>query len=652
MDIHTIINKINDDNNDVIVNIKNLDNEELVYIIKYANDYYYNSDLDINEILITDEIYDLLKEELELRDSKHVLAKQIGSEIMSDDKVVLPYHMGSMDKIKNDPNTLAKWLNKYKGNYVISDKLDGISALLYKTKKGIELYSRGNGTIGKNLNKTIDHLKDIQIIDITKMKEKDAIRGELIMKKRVFLEKYKDKFKNGRNLVSGIFNKKNPEIDMLNDVEFVVYEYIDHSKTLKPEEQFDILTKLKCNVVFHKIVEEIGIDELHKMFEERKQGSLYEIDGIIVSDNNKHKRNTSGNPSYGFAYKGFIGEIVEAEVSDIVWRVSKDRYIIPTVHIKPIEIGNVTVSKLTGFNAKFIKTNHLGPGSIIKVIRSGDVIPYIQEIVKHSHASLPKDIPYKWTESGVHIIYDGQSEPNKQHLINELVHFFTNIETKYLNEGTLKKLVDNGFDSIVKIIDMNVDDFMKIEGFQKKMATKIYESIQQSIANVDLISFMVASNKFGRLLSYKKIKKVLDEIPNVLKVKNMEKLFENIKEINGFEEKSAKAFIIGLENFHKFMLEVPKHTIDIDKLLSKYKKEEVKGDLFKGMNVVFTGFRNKEMEKYITENGGVINSTVTSKTTLLVKADDEETSGKITKANSLGVEIITLSEFKKQHNLK
>ena len=109
----------------------------------------------------------------------------------------------------------------------------------------------------------------------------------------------------------------------------------------------------------------------------------YEIDGIIVIDDKLYNRIT-GNPLHAFAFKMIISEqIAEAKVVNVLWTPSKDGYLKPRVQIEPITLGGVKIEYATGFNAKFIVDNNIGLGSLITIIRSGDVIPHILSVVVH-----------------------------------------------------------------------------------------------------------------------------------------------------------------------------------------------------------------------------------------------------------------------------
>src|SRR5690349_18525766 len=119
------LNKLINNPEDVL---KDLSNENIVNIIQQANHYYYNT----NKPLFSDNIYDVIYNYLELIDPDNLILTNIGSVVKG--KELLPYFMGSLNKVK-DERKLKNWLNNYKENYIISDKLDGISGMIYITNK-------------------------------------------------------------------------------------------------------------------------------------------------------------------------------------------------------------------------------------------------------------------------------------------------------------------------------------------------------------------------------------------------------------------------------------------------------------------------------------------------------------------------------------
>ena len=146
--------------------------------------------------------YDIIKEYIERKYPKNKAISEIGAPVEKN-KVKLPYEMASMDKIKPDTGALELWCKKYKGPYVISCKLDGVSGL-YTTEGDIpRLYTRGDGKIGQDISHLIPYLR------LPEIKEENlVIRGEFIISKSVFVKKYKEEFANPRNMVAGIINQK------------------------------------------------------------------------------------------------------------------------------------------------------------------------------------------------------------------------------------------------------------------------------------------------------------------------------------------------------------------------------------------------------------------------------------------------------------
>jgi NAD-dependent DNA ligase len=630
----------------------------LVDLLKLCSDRYYNS----SKPLVDDATYDILIEVLKERSPNNSLLHNIGAPVKSKNKVNLPYWMGSMDKLK-ESDQIAKWIKKYKGPYVISDKLDGISCLIYVTEDEIKLYTRGDGNMGQDISKLLPYLNSYNNIKklpeyINKKKSHIAIRGELIMSVKKF-KKYSDKFANARNTVAGFVNSKTIDKDLqksLKDVDFISYEIINPWSN--QSEQFKMLEKWGLQVTPHKLRKNIDFDYLTKYLTDRKgdDTNYYEIDGIIICDDNNHHRNIDGNPSYSFAFK-MMGDIAVVNVVEVEWQPSTYGYIIPTVKLEPTQLNGVTITYTTGFNAKYIVDNEIGPGAIVKLVRSGDVIPYIVAVIKGSKNGPqlpdPKKYKYHWYKSknadeAVHIILDDDII-NDTVEIKRIVKFLRTLGVENVSEGIIKKLYEDGYDDIIKVLKITVDDLIDIDGIQEKMATKIYNNINEKLNNVNLVQLMVASNQFGHGFGERKIKKVVEDIP---KVKDMldevptktelANLKEEIIELDGFNETTAEYFIEGFPKFVKFYKKISKFIT-----LEKKKKVNKTSNKFEGMTIVFTGFRNKEWQKYVEDNGGKVSSSVSKNTTMIVYKEVDKGSAKYNKAISLGVKAITTDEFEK-----
>lgn len=613
--------------------------EELEKVIEASAESYYNTGIS----LITDEIYDILVNRLKQLDSESKVLERIGAPIRGR-KTELPYWMGSMNKIKADDTLIESWTKTYKGPYLVSDKLDGISCLLYMSNRKINLYTRGDGKFGQLITHLID-LVNISIDGLQELNEKISIRGELIMTKEKF-EKYANIMSNARNMVAGVVNSKKESVNKKHarDIDFIAYEVIEPN--VKPSEQIKLLKKWNLNVVYNDIYNDIDLNILDEVLQKRKKKSMYEIDGIIITDDHKHNRNISGNPIYSFAYKGTT-PTADVKVIEVIWKPSKDGVLVPRIHFEKVRLSQADLEYTTGFNAKYISDNKIGPKAIIKVVRSGDVIPYIMEIIKPAKKpSLPDDLNYHWDKTGVNIILDDAAE-NETVIVQRLTKFMRYIGVDNLSEGIVSRLVKAKYNSIPKILQLTPEDFLSMEGFKETLATKLYNNLQSSLQKLDILTLMAASNVFGRGFGEKKIKKILDVYPNIVTEysgKTHESWENKLLSLEGFDTITVNQFLEALPDFQKFYKKVSK-IITIKPYTHKIKKT----GLFNGQKICFTGFRNKQWQEFIESEGGKITSSVNKNTTLLVYNDGEESSSKYQTAKKLGIEMMSKSEFSKKY---
>ena len=615
--------------------------EKLAKVIEYADDKYHNS----TEVF-SDEIYDILKELLMKRDPTNEILKQVGAPVLSSDKVVLPFWMGSMDKIKPDTSALTNYLKKYDGPFNISDKLDGTSGMFhyFKDKKGwkTRLYTRGNGKVGRDISHLIPYL----FPEIKKKlpKKEICLRGEIIMSKEKF-SKYD--MKNSRSLTNGVVNsKKSINIDILRDTDFVVFDLLE--PRLKKSDGLKFVKNFGFTSVFNKNFDTISNDKLSEILMKRRTESPYEIDGIIIEQDKKQPRITSGNQKYGFAFKMILSDqIVESKILDIEWNASKHGKLTPRVLIEPVIIGGITINYLTGHNAKFVKDYMLGPGALIKLTLGGGVIPKILETIKPATEPKFPNVNYHWNKTKVEILLDDINQ-NNDVLIRRIIHFFKKIETKFLGKGLIKRMVENGFENINDFLNATVDVLLQFDGIKNKQATKLYNSIQNSIINVPLGRVMDASNVFGVGLGEKKFNMILAEFPDILTLEEDNDVLVNlIVGINGFAPNTANKFVINLPTFKHFIKEHPK--IKIKQHSNKRKREESNKGYLTNINVVFTGVRDKELEIYITDNGGKVSNSVTKQVTVVIVGDINSNSSKIKKARKIYIPIMTLDDFKQTY---
>jgi len=590
---------------------------------------------------MSDNQYDIIQDYISEKYPMNPALLEIGAAV-DKNKVVLPYQMASMDKIKPDTTALETWTKKFNGPYVLSCKLDGVSGLYTTEGKKPKLYTRGDGKVGQD----ISHL--IQFLRLPKNKN-IVIRGEFIIPKSVFEKKYKDNFANPRNLVSGIINHKHID-EKVKDLAFVAYEVI--KPVSKPSEQMSYLASVDVECVLNKTVHTVSNTLLSETLVDWRKNYVYEIDGVIVTDDKIYERK-SGNPEHSFAFKMVLSDqIAEAIVVDVLWTPSKDGYLKPRIRIEPINLGGVRIEYATGFNGAFIKDNKVGIGATIELIRSGDVIPHIRNVIVPAEEGKMPDVPYKWTSTNVDIMLEdiGSDETVKE---KNITGFFRGIGVEGLSSGNIIRIIQGGYDSVPKILNMSINDFLTLEGFKTKMATKVHDGIRDAILKASLVTLMSASNLFGRGFSEKRLELIMNEYPDILQntTMNREEKIKKIAAIKGMALKTAELFVDKIPNFVNFMMEAGL----INKLENIKSQSGINDTNLDNSNplynklIVVTGFRDKELENNLKTLGAKSGSTVSKNTfVVIVKSEDSKNnneSNKVIDAKKLGIPVMTLDEF-------
>ena len=614
---------------------------DLINMIALCNNYYFNKGIS----LVSDELYDVLTEYSKNKYPKKKKQTSVGAKVSGKNKVKLPFMMASMNKIKPETNALIKWKNTYPGPYVITCKLDGVSALY--DGRHHKLYTRGDGIEGQD----ISHL--LPPLGMDNLETDCVFRGELIIKKKIFKEKYSDVYANSRNMVAGLVNKKvnasdSVLKDMLSDINFVVYELVEPS--FAPCVQFEVISKFpEIKQVYNMELEIITNEILTTILLEIRELYDYETDGIIVTNDEAYDRyDELKNPDHAFAFKmALTDQSSEATVTDVIWTPSKDGYMKPRVQISPVQLCGVTIEYATGFNANFIYENKIGVGTVIEIIRSGDVIPYINKIIKSSEApKMPEPMTnYVWNETNIDLILKEELKSENIDVIEkQIAGFFKKLKVEGLSNGNVRKILNYyGNASIESICKMTKEDIKKIPGFQEKMATKVIDSIKDRLQSETLPNLMAASNVFGRGFSDKRIKDIMEDEPNILTstYSNEEKI-QKVTNVNGISIKMATQFVENIDKFKTFMNKINMTA----KLLSTLKKAEIETETLIGKSYAMTGFRDEELQEFIRKNGGKVVATLTKNTTgLLVKDTDYKANTKTAQAEQKNIQIITRKEF-------
>lgn len=621
--------------------------EKLIELVETSNDAYFN-----DHPILTDNEFDIIKEYterrelIELKKTRTTPAVFVGAPIKRG-KVKLPYIMASMDKIKPDTRALPQWKSKFNGGNVISAKLDGVSGL-FSTETGVaKLYTRGNGIDGQDVSHIIPHIPSLAVLTSG---PQITIRGEFIISKEDFENDYATESSNPRNFVSGIVNSKHS--DNYGAVDFIAYEVIRyHDQTdIKPSEQFKLLTTNKIPCVHHETMpsnKKLTNNYLSELLICWRGSYMYEIDGIIVADDQVYTRETDvKNPEHAFAFKMILSDqMAEAKVTDVLWSASKDGFLKPKIRIEPVTIGGATIEYATAFNAGYVVEQKIGIGALIKIIRSGDVIPIIHEVVVPAETVKLPDVEWKWNSTKIDIVLNNPEE-NPQVILKRIAHFFRGIKVTGLGEGLIKKLIDSGFATIPEIVTMDIDDFMEIDGFKETLANKIHKNIFISLRDASVLTLMSVSNLFGRGMGERKMALVLKTYPDILKsLETIPEKIEKLNKIKGFSEKTATQFVNSIDEFVDFMKELG---IYKKKIKSPHNPQIVSDHPLSGKKIVFTCFRDSVLEKKLIQLGAQLGASVTKSTHCLIvkdKAAISQDSTKANKARSFGIMILDKKSF-------
>jgi len=411
---------------------------------------------------------------------------------------------------------------------------------------------------------------------------------------------------------------------------------------LKPSEQINLLKTLNVDVVLNKTTNDLTNEMLSELLVYWRKNYIYEIDGVIVSDDKLYSRK-SGNPDHSFAFKMVLSDqIAEAKVVDVLWTASKDGYLKPRIQIEPIHLGGVKIEYATGFNAAFIEQNKIGVGAMIQIIRSGDVIPHIKSVTTPAEKAKMPNVPYKWTDTHIDIKLEDISQDESVREKN-ITGFFRGIGVEGLSTGYILRIIDAGYDSIPKIIKMTKYDFLKVDGFKEKTASKIHEGIKEKVVAASLLTIMSASNIFGRGISEKKIEPILEAVPDILTSNDsVEEKIKKIVNVKGMAKKSAELFVSNIPAFLQFINECNiQDKLTLKNVIATFDESH---PLYK-KTIVITGFRDENITNLLKSVGANLGSSVSKNTFAVLVKDKDDDTGKAVEARKLGIQLLTPEEF-------
>ena len=561
-------------------------------------------------------------------------------------------------------NEKAKENNIENKRYVVETKIDGLSsALEYKQGKFVRGATRGNGLVGEDVT---ENLKTIKTIPMELNEKIDIIvRGEVFISKKDF-EKMNQKreeegeelFANARNAAAGSLRQLDSKITKTRPLDIYIFnvQKIEGKEFNSHFEELEYLEKLGFNVNPVRIPckDEKEVEEAIKEIGRKREKLTFDIDGAVVKvDDLKFREilgQTAKTPRWAIAYK-YPPERKETKLKDIICQVGRTGVITPMAILEPVKVAGSTISKTTLHNEDFIKEKDLKIGDTVVIQKAGDVIPEIVEVKKNKRTGEEKDfqMPKVCPVCGAEAVREegeaavrctGIECPAK--LFRNLVHFASReaMNIDGLGEQIIKQLLDKGLiGNMADIYSLTLEDIASLKKNGKKFAENLINAINNSKQN-DLYRLITA---FGIRHVGTKAAKVLAK-----KYKTMDRLMEVTSSELALVEDIGP---IMADSIREFFLQ--DQTIDLIKRLKqagvnmKYIEEEGSDERFFGKTFVLTGTLEKytrgEAGNIIEKFGGKTSSSVSKKTDYVLAG--EEAGSKLTKAQNLGVKIITEQEF-------
>lgn len=596
---------------------------------------------------ISDAEFDKLEIELKNLDPNNPTLNVVGTVSSASDKIKHDKKMLSLEKTYNQQD-LVSWMGKEE---VLSTmKLDGIScSLLYQDGELLLSKTRGDGSFGENITKKVMWISNVPK-SITS-KEKVEIRGELFCDEISFLKLSQEmqsleleKPSSQRNIVAGLMGRKD-NLELCRHLKFMAFDYISDEKLKREEEKFKILNEnnfLTPEYEVHK--SEKSILEVIERAREFMVHGDFQIDGVVFTYNNLSLQDelgeTSHHPRYKIAFK-FQGESKITTLKEILWAVSRNGILTPVGEVEPIELSGAMISRVTLHNYGVVAANNLKKGDEIEIIRSGEVIPKFLSVVKSSENTFKIPSACPSCESKTEIIdirlfctNTACSGKNKEIILNFIQKIgIDDLSGKRLEDLINAKLVK----TIPDLYRLNQEELLKIEKIKDKLSNKLIESIQKS-KNTELITFLASLGISGG--AYSKCEKVVRAGYD-----NMEKILaltvDELVRVESFAEKSASEFVNSIQEKKAMILE-------LIKLGFTFKVEETRSTKISGKKICITGALSEKrpvVEDKIREGGGIVVSSVSKNTDILVTNETDPSSSKFKKAQELKIQIISEEEL-------
>ena len=656
--------------------------EELINLINYHNEKYYNQD----SPEIEDFEYDnLMKELIKLEEENPELKRndspsnRVGGKPL--DKFEQVVHKIPMLSLSNaysweDLKDFDSRVREAAGSdveYVVEFKIDGLSVGLNYNNGIFESgATRGNGIVGENITKNLMTIKNIPLnID---EKGELTVRGEVYISKKDFeeinkIQEEQDQplYANPRNLAAGSLRQLDSKLTAKRPLDIFIFNLEDinskqfktHSESLEYLKQlgFHVSPEFKVFKTMDEIIEYI------KYWTEHREDLGFGIDGMVIKVNNLAQREQMGytakSPRWAIAYK-FPAERKETKLLDIVVEVGRTGTITPTAVLKPIRLAGTTVSRATLHNEDYINEKDIKINDTVLVQKAGDIIPQVVEVIKEKRTG--EEIEFKMPEEcpvcgEPTVRLEGEAAVKciniscPAQIRRGIIHFASReaMDIDGLGESIITLLLKQ--DLIKDISDLyylKKEQISVLERMGDKSATNLINAINKSKEN-DLWRFI---NGLGiKLIGTKAAKILASEFKDLDKLMNAtEQELINLEEFGQTMADSVVEFFKEEKNIS--VIEKLKEAGVNTKLIESDDADIPK--IFEKMKIVLTGtlptLKRNDAKEMIEKRGGKATSSV-SKSTSFVLAG-EEAGSKLTKANDLGIKVIDEEKFLQLIDLK
>ena len=654
--------------------------QELVKIIQYHNNLYYNDD----NPKISDAEYDGLindykkiKKSFPAETKQSDLLDEIGgkpSELFS--KFNHPTRMLSLDNamseddLVNFQKKISNFLNKKTIDFEFSTepKIDGLSVnLIYKNGKLVIAATRGDGQTGENITNNVITIKDIPKLLKTKSPPTSIeIRGEIFITKEDFIKlNTENNFANPRNAAAGSLRQLDPKETAKRPLKFIAHGFGSFNGEKK--NYYDQLIELKSwGIPISPFLKKVqNLNELMTIYAEinKKRAEIpYDIDGLVYKVNNLSFQNRLGivgkSPRWAIAHK-FASETAQTEIKKIDIQIGRTGSLTPVARLKPINIGGVLVSNATLHNFEEIEKKDLREGDSVIVERAGDVIPHILKVVNKNKKNRPKLFkPPKYCPicksptiidpdevvvrcSGTYIC-DAQKVGRLKHFVSRSALDIEGLGDKQINlfykKGLIRDYADI-FDLVAKrAIVVNFDGWGTlsfdnlINAIDQKKKIELSKFIYSlGIRFVGQINAKLISSAFSNIEEFKNFFESENDIVNALE--NTDGLGPKV--IQSFVEYSS------IKSNKKQILKL------IKKVELFIKKTDTVKSKITGKKIIFTGtlslMSRAEAKSQAEKLGAKVVSSISKSTDILVSG--ENSGSKLKKAKELGVTVMNEKEW-------